>query len=176
MRLSKLIILLLICAITKTNAQSTSDYNAVDSIALSITRVATKNTEGLSKYFNEKFTKPEDKVRAIFVWLADNIQYDIDNIFAINRYATTAEIISKTLTTRKAICQGYAETFQELCKLTGIKSFVVTGYTKQSGFVDYIPHAWATAYINNQWRLYDPTWGSGYIKDAKFTKHCNNRY
>ena len=176
MRLFKLVVPLLICFVVKVSAQSDTAYSRIDKIALDIPHTSCKNTEEIANYFNSKFTKPEDKVRAIFVWLASNINYDIDNIFAINRYATTAEIITKTLSTRKAICQGYAETFNDLCRQTGIKCFVITGYTKQNGFVDYIPHAWATAFINDTWRLYDPTWGAGYIRDGKFFKHLNNDF
>ena len=113
-------------------------YAAIDKKALQLPDSLTKTTDGIASYVAANFSADKEKARAIFIWIASNIQYDIDNIFAINRYATTAEIIAKTLTTRKAICQGYAETFQELCKQTGIKCFVVTGYTKQSGFVDYI--------------------------------------
>ena len=171
----RLLILLLFISLNALGQPDTT-YSRVDKIALSIPHTSTKNTVEIANYFNSKFTKPEDKIRAIFIWLASNINYDIDNIFAINRYATTAEIISKTLTTRKAICQGYAETFNELCSKIGIKSFVITGYTKQNGFVDYIPHAWVTALINNEWKLYDPTWGAGYIRDAKFERHLNNEY
>ena len=160
----------------KLNAQSVNDYSSVDKTALSIPYMSVKNTTDIAKYFNEQFNSDENKIRAIFIWLASNINYDIDNIYAINHYATTAEIISKTLSSRKAICQGYAETFNELCAKTGIKSFVITGYTKQSGFVDYIPHAWVTAFVGGKWRLYDPTWGAGFIQDAKFTRHLNPDY
>ena len=171
----RLLFLLLLISLN-VSAQSDSAYSRIDKIALDIPHTSTKSTEEIANYFNSKFTKPEDKVRAIFVWLASNINYDIDNIFAINRYATTAEIISKTLSTRKAICQGYAETFSDLCKQTGVKCFVISGYTKQNGFVDYIPHAWVTGYINDIWKLYDPTWGAGYIREAKFSKHLNNDF
>ncbi len=176
MRLLKLTLLVLLCLNLNVCAQSDTSYLSIDKIALAIPHTTCVNTIEMSKYFNTKFSKPEEKVRAIFVWLASNISYDIDNIFAINRYASSREIIAKTLSTRKAICQGYAETFSDLCTKTGIKSIVITGYTKQNGFVDFIPHAWITAFINDQWRLYDPTWGSGYINDNKFNKQLNNSY
>jgi hypothetical protein len=53
---------------------------------------------------------------------------------------------------------------------------VVEGYTKQRGFVDYIPHAWCAAEVDGAWFLFDPTWGSGYINNGKFVKRINNEY
>lgn len=176
MRLFTITILLLLGFALNVSAQSDSALSRMDKIALEIPRSSTNSTEEIAVYLNTKFTKPEEKVRAIYVWLASNIDYDIDNIFAQNRYATSAEIINKTLNERKAICQGYSEVFTALCTQTGIKSFMITGYTKQNGVVDNIPHSWVTAYVNNEWGLYDPTWAAGYIKDQKFSRMLNDDY
>jgi transglutaminase/protease-like cytokinesis protein 3 len=53
---------------------------------------------------------------------------------------------------------------------------VVTGYTRQSGFTDYIPHAWCATRVDSAWYIFDPTWGSGYVANGKFISRINNFY
>jgi hypothetical protein len=97
-------------------------------------------------------------------------------MFAINFYEKKDEKIAKPLRTRKGICENYASLFTDICIKSGIKAFVIEGYTKQNGFADYIPHAWSAAFIDGYWFLFDPTWGSGYINGGKFLKKINNDY
>ena len=98
-------------------------------------------------------------------------------MYAINFYETMEEKISKSLKTRKGICINYSALFNELCTKCGIKSYIITGYTEQYGFKDYIPHAWCSAYIDSVWYVFDPTWGSGYITDeGKFYRQVNEKY
>lgn len=153
-----------------------SEFAQVDKIALQIPDSLTNSTKGISDYINSNFINQTDKSRAIFIWIASNIQYDIENMFAINFYQNTSEIIDKVLMTRKGICMHYAELYNSIAKQVGIKSYVISGYTKQNGFVDYIPHAWCSSLIDSTWYLIDPTWGSGYIQNAKFIKKTNDYY
>ena len=154
----------------------TNEFAAIDKKGISIPDSLTKTTANLSKYINENFQTEKDKARAIFIWLASNIQYDVENMFAINFYETKENKISKTLNTRKGICENYAALFTEIAGGCGIKSFVIEGYTKQNGFADYIPHAWSAANVDGTWFMFDPTWGSGYINGGKFYKKINNEY
>jgi transglutaminase/protease-like cytokinesis protein 3 len=152
------------------------EFSAIDKIALKMPDSLAKNTAQIAKYINAHFGTDKDKIRAIFIWVASTIKYDIDNMFAINFYEKEEEKIAKPLRTKKGICENYAALFTDICKKSGIKSFVVTGYTKQNGFTDYIPHAWSAALIDNSWFLFDPTWGSGYVNGGKFFKKINNSY
>lgn len=94
------------------NAQKqTNEFTAVDKLALQIPDSLTKTANGLSDYINSKFTSQSDKSRAIFIWTTNNIQYDIENMFAINFYQTTSEIIDKVLKTKKGVCMHYAELY-----------------------------------------------------------------
>ena len=158
------------------NAQKNNEYSAVDKVMVQIPDSLTKTTQGIADYVKLSFSKPNDQSRAIFIWIAKNIQYDIDNMFAINFYQKTDEIIDKVLRTRKGICMSYAELFNDIANKVGIKTYVISGYTKQNGFVDYIPHAWCASMIDSVWFLFDPTWGSGYIQNGKFVKQINNYY
>ena len=153
-----------------------NEFSAIDKKALQLPDSLTKNTDLIASYITSNFSTDKDKSRAIFIWVASNIQYDIDNMFAINFYEKKEEKIAKPLRTRKGICENYASLFTDICIKSGLKSFVIEGYTKQNGFTDYIPHAWSAALIDTSWFLFDPTWGSGYINGGKFFKKINDEY
>jgi len=153
-----------------------NQYAAIDKVALQIPDSATTTTNGIASYISSHFSKDSEKARAVFIWVAANISYDIENMFALNFHEQQEDKIAKSLKTRKGICENYAALFNDICSKAGIKSFMVEGYTKQDGFTDYIPHAWCAALIDTSWYLFDPTWGSGYITNKKFVKQINNSY
>ena len=146
------------------------EYAAIDKKALLLPDSLTKTTNAIASYIDAHFTTDPEKARAAFIWVASNIQYDIANMFALNFYEKPQEKVSKPLRERKGICENYAALFTEICNKSGLKAYVVEGYTKQNGFADYIPHAWSAAQIGDTWFLFDPTWGSGYANGGKFYK------
>ncbi|HXB09376.1 MAG TPA: transglutaminase domain-containing protein [Puia sp.] len=151
-------------------------FASTDARAVQWPDSATVNADRLGDYVTAHFASPLERTRAIFVWIADNIQYDIANMFAINFYEDPGEKIAKPLRTRKGICENYAALFVAVCQRAGIKAVEIQGYTKQRGFVDYIPHAWCGAYLDGSWWLFDPTWGSGYVDQGKFVRKMNEAY
>jgi hypothetical protein len=142
--------------------------NAPDSVFLSTTTFAI--------YLEERFDNDEDILRGIFVWIAKSISYDVENMYRINFFEQPGELIEKTFLTRKAICQGYAELFNDLCHQSGIQSSVVHGYTKQNGEISNTGHAWIVAKCKNSWYCFDPTWGAGYITEGKFVRSFSPEY
>jgi hypothetical protein len=151
-------------------------YAATDKAALRMPDSVAKTALSIARYINAQFPTDAERVRAAYIWVASNIQYDVSNMYAFNFYEKPEEKVAKALATRKGICEAYATLFQDVCSKMAVKSFVVTGYTKQNGFADYIPHAWVAALVNGNWQLYDPTWGSGYISNGKFVKRINEAY
>lgn len=156
--------------------QKVIDYSAVDSKILQIPDTCTRNASSLSRYINATFFKPEDKVRAAFFWITKNIKYDVENMYAVNFYENEQEIIDKVFKTKKGVCMHYATLFSSICNNIGIKSYVVDGFTKQNGKVDYAAHAWNVALVGDAWKIYDPTWGAGYVQNAKFIFKLDNLY
>lgn len=152
------------------------NYAAIDRKALELPQSLAQNTDQIAGYINTHFKTDLEKARAAFIWTATNIQYDVENMFAINFYEKKSEKIEKALQTGKGICGNYAALFTDICIKAGVKSYVIEGYTKQNGFADYIPHAWSAARIDTSWYLFDPTWGSGYLKDGQFFRKINNNY
>lgn len=170
------LILTILTQIVFAQKKKVNEFSAIDNKALQLPDSLTKTTSDFASYINNNFVTDNDKVRAIFIWIVSNVEYDIDNMFAMNFYEAKEEKIAKPLKTRKGICENYAALFTDICLKSGVKSFVIEGYTKQNGFADYIPHAWSAALIDSTWYLFDPTWASGYATNGKFYKKLNNSY
>ena len=151
-------------------------YSEIDKKALQLPDSMATTTDNFASYITSNFSTDENKVRAIFIWITTNIQYDTDNMFAINFYEKKEDKISRTLKSRRGICENYATLFTDICIKSGLKSYVIEGYTKQKGIVDFIPHAWSATLIDTSWFLFDPTWGSGYVKSEKFYKKINENF
>jgi Transglutaminase-like superfamily len=151
-------------------------YRSIDNIALQLPDSLTTSSEKISRYICSNFKSESDKSRAIFVWVATNIGYDVDNMFAINIREKREDKISKVLKSRKGICENFAALFVDVCLKSGLKAIVVEGYCKQNNYVEFIPHAWCAAMIDSVWYLFDPTWGSGYLMNGKFYRKLNNDY
>ncbi|HEV3414067.1 MAG TPA: transglutaminase domain-containing protein [Puia sp.] len=148
-------------------------FTQIDARALQLPDSSSHTVSAIAAYVNANFTTSTEKARAIFIWIAGNIQYDIDNMFAIDFYQDSAAKVARPLQTRKGICENYAALFSAISNEAGVRSLVIEGYTKQRGFVDYIPHAWCAALIDGNWVFIDPTWGSGYVDKGKFVRKVN---
>ena len=156
--------------------QVNTGYSLVDAKMAVIPASSTTSTDAIAKYINSNFKTETDKIRAVFYWTASNISYDVANMFAVNFNETVQEQIARTLKTKKGVCIHYAVVFNELSQKTGIQSYIIDGYTKQNGKVGDLAHAWTAAKIDKKWYLFDPTWGSGYVNNGRFSKKINNYY
>lgn len=190
-----------------------ANYSAVDAQVFNMKKKY-RHVEDLAADLAEKFPKPEDRVRAIFRWMTENIGYDCtayhDKKRRIGKGITYERGMSKeskaelweevyfnyagkALKRRKAVCEGYATLFYELCKQTGIPCEVVIGYADRPSQVEkgkgkatqykkqeVFPtnHAWNKVFVYNTWLYLDVTWASGYT-DAKvqhYTKSFAPQY
>jgi len=131
---------------------------------------AFRSTNSFSGFLKTNFKSDNDILKAVYFWVAKSVSYDVENMYKISFEENPAELIEMTFRTRKAICQGYAELFNDLCRRTGVKSYVVHGFTKQEGEVGNSGHAWIVATVNNEWYGIDPTWGAGYVHEGKFVR------
>jgi hypothetical protein len=140
--------------------------------------VGTENFPGLDEYAREAsaetlaswLRRPAsndlEKMRLIFTWVATHIHYD-DNGYNTGNYSDVAA--ESVLRNRVGVCQGYSNLFNELAKLAGLESVVVTGFAKG---ISYRPgerfsqtnHAWNAVRIDGEWKLLDVTWAAGYGK------------
>ena len=154
--------------------QSNVGYDLIDRKIAAIPIKSATSTDEIAKYINANFKTENDKIRAVFFWTTSNFSYDVTNMFSVDIEETPQDRILKALKTKKGICWDYALIYNEIANLVGIKSVVIQGYTKQNGKVDTMAHAWCASRIGNKWYLFDPTWGSGYVNNNKYTQKINN--
>ncbi|WP_180957888.1 transglutaminase domain-containing protein [Psychroflexus sp. MES1-P1E] len=122
----------------------------------------------LAEKITSEFTTDLEKVRALFVWITNNITYDFELLESKKLkqefYISQDSVIDKTLERKKAICSGYSLFFKKLCNDLDIQGEVVNGYSKQwfdSSISKNVPdHAWNAVKIDEKWFLIDTTWAS----------------
>lgn len=168
----KLLVILFLSLNNILIAQRKSNLS-LDRIILNIPDSLTNSSQSIANYINSNYMSDENKLRAVFIWITDNIQYDIHNMY---NFQKTDQNITQTLRTRKGVCQDYAELFNDIANKIGIKTYVISGYTKQNNVVTYNPHAWCTAILDSSRFIFDPTWGSGTIQDSEYIKQLNIEY
>ena len=166
------------------------DYERIDATIL-LYPTQCESPEELSKFITRDFITEEEKVRAIYSWIIENIAYDpkeykkfdyrFSNIKERNKKEeiTREKIIGRTLQKGVAVCEGYAFLFEKLCELQGITNYLVRGDTKTTlegiGKEYATNHVWNVAYIDGKPFLFDPTWGAGKYHQ-NFIKETNYYY
>jgi len=109
------------------------------------------------------FQTDREKVRAIFVWIATNIEY---NYTAYKNNIELYQNINEVMSTGKAMCFGFSLLFEEFCDRADLDCLIIEGYAKGLGYeegqkLDKPNHAWNAVRIGNSWYLMDVTWASG---------------
>jgi hypothetical protein len=109
------------------------------------------------------------KVYAIHQWVTTHIKYDFKTL---NNHQYDVVPIDKVLRKRKAICLGYAQLFETMCKHANINAVTIEGYLRnERGDVNdklYMSnHAWNAVYVNGQWQLIDVCLDAGYMRYFK---------
>jgi len=146
-----------------------SKYAEIDSYVRSCPTSIAKDPDQLVSYFEKIADTDLEKARTIYVWLTENISYDVKSINK-NKYGDNSAI--GTFKSKKAVCQGYAKLFEFLGKKMGLNIQFVGGYSKNDVLQeswDFVgeegDHAWNVIKIDNQWRVFDATWGAGIVND-----------
>ena len=162
---------------------SKTDFKAVDDYVRSLGPLDSLNTGTISHIVTKNFPDPKDKVRAIFVWVANNISFDLKAGRNNDNEKLNTDLILKS---RKANAAGYAALFQDMCSVVKIRCLTVDGYAKYSTEninekPDEFNHTWAVVQLGqspDSWYYVDPTWGSGYTDDKMkvFTRSFNDDY
>jgi len=91
-----------------------------------------------------------EKSRAIFEWVAKNIDYNAPLVNSANPPLYSA---LQTYQSRVVLCSGYADLSAALHRAVGIEAKVSYGEN----------HAWNEIMLNGTWKSEDPTFGSGFI-------------
>ncbi len=140
----------------------------------------------------DKIEMKEDKVLSVFEWVANNIRYDVakrNDLRENNKTSKNAgfkseaefhnHLLKNVINKKKGVCQDYSLLFHSIITELGYESFVIKGYTKnEKGVVNRsIGHTWNAVKVDGEWKLYDPTWAAGYVKDnKKFVKRYGQQW
>lgn len=171
-----------------------NDYTNLDRQAVSLNYQGKSVSELaalLSKYaFNDL-----DKARIIYAWIAYHIVYDAQGFLSGQYPSANPEVV---MTTRQAVCGGYANLYQALATEMGLEAVVIEGYaraydygvgnsdlssseaprdlSKAEALRDRANHAWNAVKIDGDWYLLDVTWGAGTLDNEQFKPNFNSFY
>ncbi len=167
---------LIIFLLLTTNLLGQYRYSKIDA-ASKKTPKAVSSICDIANYLTHELKKEEEKVRALYVWIAHNIKYDVDQLTTLKTFPSTEEMLEDLLKTRKGICWQYTELFLAMCKAIGIESYRIAGYTKEyDNSISEYNHAWNAVKIGSNYYLLDLTWAAGYMADDKFFQEFTSRY
>jgi len=123
-----------------------------------------------------------ERLLCIHDWVAENIFYNWDG-YRSGDYGDTS--IPGILSTKIAVCSGYARLTEALLRSVGIPSRVINGHAlgartdggaywdsiEHADCVDMTNHAWNEAYVDGRWVIMDVTWDSlNKFVNGKFIK------
>ncbi len=175
---------LMVCAGSVAIAQKGGrDFKEVDEHVKKLGKLDSMNMGTIATLLTKEFTDKTDKARAIFTWIATNISYDFKNARSGNTDKNTSALV---LQNRKGLGAGYANLYQDMCSVAGIRCLTVDGFVKfTSEQIDdtksEINHTWNVVQLGQSpdaWYYVDACRGSGYTDpDFKsFTPAFNDEY
>lgn len=132
------------------NINWNNDYNAV--------KLASQLTKGM--------TDDEQKIKAVYNYLVNNLRYDYNKIKSVK--PGYLPDIDATLQSKKGICYDYSATFAAMLRSLGIPTKLVKGYAVN--IKEY--HAWNEVYNKKtgKWMIIDTTFDSQMkVAKAKYT-------
>jgi hypothetical protein len=188
------ITILFLAAVYNCFGQHSYNLNKIDDDVLSIEPASPAD---LVHSLTAPYSTDLQKVRAIFSWVAEHIDYKtkktvrknpstkrtllkpIDSVVVNSADEFVAETV---LRNQSGVCEGYARLFKTLCDYAGIKCVLITGYARGDmnhiGTKFFSNHYWNAVYVDSAWHLIDVTWASGYFTyyGGEFVKHFDDYY
>ncbi|KAK3526546.1 hypothetical protein QTP70_030774 [Hemibagrus guttatus] len=123
-----------------------------------------------------------ERLRAIWIWLCHNIEYDLNGYLGLTEKASSPE---QVIETGRGVCCGFSSVCLQLCKEVGIECREVGGHGKGVGYKlgqsyqnTKSNHMWNAVRLEDHWYLLDACWGAGRVNmNAKaFIKRYNEFY
>ena len=143
-----------------------STFIKVSAVVDTIPKTYKSSYKVLARKLCDSLKGEEEKAKAIALWIIKNIDYDVKMYEKGNfKKQKSNEVLKK----RKGICEGYSNLFKDMCEQVGVRTYVVTGYSKAGNFEpgDILvreDHAWNAVQIKGKWYLVDLTWAAGDIE------------
>jgi transglutaminase/protease-like cytokinesis protein 3 len=151
------------------------DYQRADSIALHFPKKKYKAATEIAAALTENLRTEQEKFRAIFRWITDNIEY--------NKSAQNVIETDVVVRKNKAVCQGFSNLLKEMCNSVNISCEVIAGYTKTEAkdinkVLKKTDHAWNCVQLYGIWYLVDVTWATSKynVVSHKYMKEFDEHY
>ncbi|XP_077588020.1 kyphoscoliosis peptidase [Stigmatopora nigra] len=128
---------------------------------------------------------PLEKLRAVWVWLCHNIEYDVCGYLGCRSEAPEPCSPEDVVASGRALCGGYAGLCLEMCRLLGLPCQEVTGHSKGIGYRQgrdlgrvKSDHLWNAVLLDGHWFLMDACWGAGRVdlEGRSFVKRLDDFY
>ncbi|KAM9707654.1 kyphoscoliosis peptidase isoform 1-T3 [Menidia menidia] len=123
-----------------------------------------------------------ERLRAIWVWLCHNIEYDVSGYLGHSeKLSSTEEVIAAG----RGVCCSYSNLCSEMCREVGIECQEVPGHSKGIGYrqgqsLKHVKsdHLWNAVLLGGQWFLLDACWGAGRVdmEHESFMKRFDDFY
>ncbi|KAF9557942.1 hypothetical protein EC968_007337 [Mortierella alpina] len=142
------------------------DFSIQDNHAIACPESETESIGRLSWYLTSPFPgDPVAQLRAIFFWMAKNIEYNMVGFQSGNLGDNSAEAV---LRNRTGVCAGYANLFEALAAPQQLGVTQVYGMARGYGIEVGDgslggAHAWNAVTIQGERLLIDSTWGAGAV-------------
>lgn len=147
------------------------DYSKTDEYAASVGPMYGNYLKTIVDTLTKHRTLPqEDQVRAIYMWIAHNVNYSTVGKRHPKNFNPSA---SEALNNRETTDEGYANLFKAMLDMAHIRSTVINGMAKSDprdiGKVSdkWNKHTWNAVEVNGKWYLVDLAWSAGRT-DRKF--------
>ncbi|GAA6093621.1 kyphoscoliosis peptidase-like [Tachysurus ichikawai] len=123
-----------------------------------------------------------ERLRAIWIWLCNNIEYDLNGYLGLTEKASSPE---QVIETGRGVCCGFSSVCLQLCKEVGIECREVGGHGKGVGYKlgqsyqnTKSNHMWNAVRLEDHWYLLDACWGAGRVdmNTKAFIKRYNEFY
>lgn len=175
--------LLLFCSGIFAQTISKKLYSRVDDFVQKLGPLTSMNVAIVADTLTRGFADKEDKARAIFYWIANNIALDPKAIKGNDTRNTLPELVMQN---RKTTPLGFSLLVQEMCSDANIRCLSVDGYIKNfpediGNKPDELNHSWNVVQLGQspeEWYYVDAAKASGFLdkKMSLFTRYFTSEY
>ena len=157
-----------------------TDLRNADHLAAAYPKHPLNDLKSLADKLTRSLPTEEEKFRAIYVWVANNIEYDY-SLFLKNKQKRESlkkpedlaawnkgfclRVFKNLLEKQKTVCSGYAYLVRELATHARLACVIIDGYGRNTqsnvGGTGIANHSWNAVRLHNKWYLSDVTWSSG---------------
>lgn len=176
-------VVILIASLIALNGFSQNKYSRVDDAVSTFGSLDSFNIATIADTITAQFPNKEDKARAIFYWIANNISIDPKSAKSNDKKNTNPGIV---IANRKTNPLGFSLLVQEMMSLANIRCLSIDGYIKMdietlNDPIDEPNSSWNVVQLGtspDQWYYVDASMAAGFTdkRFTSFTKEFTSEY